>query len=250
MSDEQIADYYKRKQKYDDKTRRLKMRIIRDPNLSAGEKRARVRRIKQQCISCKRDGGTVFGVDGRDLVATCGRTADPCGFNLRVPRGRYLDMRAVLGRFEKQLEKRKVEVIRTKLDLLFGGTDESAAIEQFDALKENMSGYVRSIDLLTDAYLGIVDNVANKQSIQDVDADIFVMKEDLRKMVREYRESGRTAVLRDITDLYIHRLLPAAEKRRNLKYAESRVDRTSTGDVVLVEEPFTLSSLFLDLESE
>ena len=250
MSDEQIADYYKLKQKYNDKLKRLKMRIIRDPNLSTGEKRARVRRIKQECVGCKRNGGTVFAVDGRELVATCGRSADPCDLNIRIPRGRYVDIRSVLARYERRLEERRVDVIRTKLDLLFGSIDESSALEQFESLKEGMSEQVRSVDLLTDVYLGIVNNVENEPAIRDVDADLFVVKEELRRLVVEYKDSGRDSILRDIVDLYSTRLLPAAQKLRALKYSESSVTRSSSGDVTLNEEPFTLSRLLINLDGE
>ena len=75
--DGRIKAYYKLKQKYDDKVQRQKMRILRDTNLTVGEKRARVRLIKKQCVNCKKEGGTVFTTSERILRAVCGNRTNP-----------------------------------------------------------------------------------------------------------------------------------------------------------------------------
>lgn len=248
MSDDQITKYYKLKQRYEDKIKRLKMRIIRDPNLSSKDKRARVNMIKKECIACKRSGGTVFAVDGNDLIATCGHTAEPCDLDLRVPRGKYVDVRELLNRYQKLLNKRKVGIIRTKLDLLFANTDEKTALEKFESLKNGMDRYSSTIEMLSDHYIKTISNNDKLNKIKSIENEFFVMKEELSRMIAEYKEDSRQELLVDIVQLYTERLLPTAESLRNLEYTESRVDRTTSGEVILVEEPFTLSSLFLNLD--
>ena len=52
--------YYKLKEAYEDKYNKAKMKIIKNQALSTREKQQKFKQIKQNCIYCKKDGGSIF----------------------------------------------------------------------------------------------------------------------------------------------------------------------------------------------
>ena len=63
--DEAIAHYYKLKGNYDKKYAHTKHTIFSSLNDDSGSQskklaRAKIKRIKRQCVNCKKNGGTIF----------------------------------------------------------------------------------------------------------------------------------------------------------------------------------------------
>jgi hypothetical protein len=247
--DDRIKAYYKLKQKYEDKIHRQKMRLLRDPNLTVREKRERVRLIKKQCVNCKKEGGTVFSTSDHKLQAVCGNRADPCDLNIEINRGEFADVRNVRRALQKDLEKGKVDIIRTKLDLLFNYADEATSLDRFNRLKEEISQYSKPIEILTESYLSIVNNVKNQQTVQDLDAQLFILTEQLEELIRRFRATPQPGLVTDMVELYITKITPLVSRRRNLLYAEVGVVRGSDDTLRLVEEPYTLGNLLINLDA-
>tara|TARA_Y100000748_G_scaffold302498_1_gene304867 strand:- start:6994 stop:7761 length:768 start_codon:yes stop_codon:yes gene_type:complete len=247
--DGRIKAYYKLKQKYEDKIQRQKMRVLRDPSLTVREKRERVRLIKKQCVNCKKEGGTIFSTSDHTLRAVCGNRGAPCDLNIEISRGEFADVRNVRKTFEEELEKGKVDIIRTKLDLLFNYADEATSLERFNRLKEEISQYSKPIEILTESYLTVVNNVKNQQTIQDLDAQLFTLTEELGSLVERFRTAPQPGLVTDMVELYITRISPLVSRRRELQYAEVDVVRDSDDSLRLVEEPYTLGNLLINLDA-
>jgi len=247
--DGRIKAYYKLKQKYEDKIQRQKMRVLRDPSMTVKEKRGRVRLIKKQCISCKKEGGTIFSTSDRTLRAVCGNRDNPCDLNIEINRGEFADVRNVRKTFEEELEKGKVDIIRTKLDLLFNYADEATSLDKFNKLKEGISQYSKPIEILTDSYLSVVNNVKNHQNIQDLDAQLFTLTEELGSLVERFRTAPQPGLVSDMVELYITKISPLVSRRRELQYTEVDVVRDSDDSLRLVEEPYTLENLLINLDA-
>lgn len=246
--DTRIKAYYKLKQKYDDNIKRQKMRIIRDTNLSIREKRARVRLIKNQCVKCKKEGGTIFTVKDRILRATCGNTTNPCDLDININRGDFQDIREVLASFKDKLEDHKEDIIRTKLDLLFNYVDESKSLERFNKLKKHLEQYSKPIDILTDSYLSIINNTKNKESIEDIDKNLFLLTEEIKLLANKFEDKD---VIKDMVEIYISKITPLVKKRQELKYSKIGIkkEESQTEEIFrLIEEPYTLGDLLIDLD--
>lgn len=247
--DGRIKAYYKLKQKYEDKIQRQKMRILRDSSMTVKEKRGRVRLIKRQCVNCKKEGGTIFSTSDRRLRAVCGNRGNPCDLNIEINRGEFADVRNVRKTLEEELEKGKVDIIRTKLDLLFNYADEATSLDRFNRLKEGISQYSKPIDILTDSYLSAVNNVKNQQTIQDLDAKLFILTEELESLVDIFRTTPQPGLVTDMVELYITKIRHLVSRRRELLYTEVDVVRDSDDSLRLVEEPYTLENLLINLDS-
>lgn len=247
--DSRIKTYYKFKQKYEDKLQRQKMRVLRDSSLTVKEKRERVRLIKKQCINCKKEGGTVFSTSDHILRAVCGNRSNPCNLNMEINRGEFADVRNVRRTFEEELNKGKVNIIRTKLDLLFNYADEATSLERFNKLKEEISQYSKPIEILTNSYLSVTNNVKNQQTIKELDAQLFILTEELGSLVEQFRTIPQPGLVTDMVELYITKISPLVARRRELQYAEVDVVKDFDDSLRLVEEPYTLENLLINLDT-
>jgi hypothetical protein len=91
---ESFNEYYKLKNTYEVKFNKEKQKLIKDKSLSWREKRSEYKKLKPQCINCKRPVGTIFSIkrssneneDFRELRALCGSLTEPCNLNININR--------------------------------------------------------------------------------------------------------------------------------------------------------------------
>ena len=55
-----INEFYKLKNKYENVNHKNKTKIINNPTLSWKERQTEFKKLKPKCINCKRPGGTAF----------------------------------------------------------------------------------------------------------------------------------------------------------------------------------------------
>ena len=245
--EKKIQEYYKLKQKYEDKIVRQKLRILRDDKFTVREKRQRVRLIKKQCVSCKKDGGTEFSRDNHVLRATCGNSTEPCDLNIEINRGDFEDIRIVKQGWMRQANKDKTEIIKTKLDLLFNYVNESQSLERFEKLRTKLRQYTKPLDIVNSSYLSIVNNVSNQKDIEALEADLFVINEELDGLAEQFRSDPQPGLVRDMVEIYMSRIDPVVTKLRRLKYEKSYIEKLGDDSFRLVEEPYTLENLLINL---
>ena len=121
---EAIHGFYSLKEKYNSALEKRRQRLINDPamnwkTLSAQQKARRLAMIKQMCIVCKQDGGSVFTDTDGKLKAICGNISQPCGFHIEVSSGKYISLETLMNESLEEVRATKDEIIRMKLDLLF-----------------------------------------------------------------------------------------------------------------------------------
>ena len=111
-----------------------------------------------------------------------------------------------------------------------------------------MSQYSKPLEELTKSYLSIVNNVKNQQTIQDLDAKLFVLTEELGSLVERFHGTPEPGLITDMVELYITKISPLVARRRELQYAETDIVRSFDDTLHLVEEPYTLESLLINLD--
>jgi hypothetical protein len=168
---------------------------------------------------------------------------------MEINRGEFADVRNVRRTFEEELNKGKVNIIRTKLDLLFNYADEATSLERFNKLKEEISQYSKPIEILTNSYLSVTNNVKNQQTIKELDAQLFILTEELGSLVEQFRTIPQPGLVTDMVELYITKISPLVARRRELQYAEVDVVKDFDDSLRLVEEPYTLENLLINLDT-
>ena len=89
-----ITDYYKLKQKYENKIAIEKKKILENDSLTSKEKHKKFLQIKKTCINCKKSGGTIFSNNNNNISAVCG-AINPCKLNIQINRGYFFNIRLI-----------------------------------------------------------------------------------------------------------------------------------------------------------
>ena len=84
--------YYKLKEKYYNNIDKKRSYIKKDNTLTTSEKRKRIKELKNKCVNCGKEGGTIFDETNGMLKARC-NASDPCDLNMNIKRVFYNNAR-------------------------------------------------------------------------------------------------------------------------------------------------------------
>lgn len=240
---EAIDQYYKLKDKYESKITKDKQKILSITGLSKKEKHARYARVKKLCVNCNRDGGTLFSNKNRVLKAICGVTSSPCKLDIEIQLGEYDSKLNILNYNKQYKNQSELDIIKIKLDLLFKFIEESEAVDQYQNKKniylEEQKDYH---SLLTDVLM-ITDNPTKISNLNDSIVSLYEHVESLKELHKLYYSDEKNELIKDMIELYNSKILPNADRIRNLTYAYNNVDEKEDGTYELMQKPYTLFQL-------
>jgi len=240
---EAISGYYKLKRKYDESNNKQKMKIIKNKSLSMKEKRQKFKQFKEKCINCKGLGGTIFSNNNRTLRAVCG-SSTPCTLNIEIKKGRYMNIREVGEKYLNEINNLKTQIIETKLNLLFGYTDETEVLKTFTLLRERLGKFTETFLELRGYYLDIVNDTENMKTIIEAEKSLFVEKESLKNLHKLFDDSQNMNYINDMVEKYISIIDPLVNKIRNLKYKHVVIETDNIDHTEhLIEKPYTFEEL-------
>jgi hypothetical protein len=116
---EKLNEYYKLKNKYENKRQSQINTILKNDKLTMKQKQEKFRKLNTNCINCGRNVGTIFNNDGGVLTAICGDNVSPCNLDIKLNRGKFLNLEELIDVFQSGVDELKEEIIATKMDLLF-----------------------------------------------------------------------------------------------------------------------------------
>jgi hypothetical protein len=251
---EAIEYYFKLKQTYEEKIKRQKKRIFSNDSLSLKDKRLKLKQLKKTCIHCKKNGGTIFNVDGRQLTAICG-AANPCKLNITIDRGQYENIQKRKLTLFHEIQFIHADIIMTKLNLLFNYIDEASAISSFDEFREDLDIISKNYTDESLKYIEITQPESRKTALKEYQATLFTETELLRNLHREYHKEPKQLLITAMVEKYITEIQPLVTKIRETSYTYSSVEKES--DITskdptnrLVELPYTLEQLYIEETKE
>jgi len=226
--DRAINNYYRLKHDYESPFNKKKEAIIRNKALSKGQKRDRFNRIRRKCINCNRAGGTIFSNKDKILKAVCGNTQHPCNLNIEIVKGSYMQVSDMKDIIFNDLENNKTEIIKTKLNYLFGYITEEEVTEQFEIAKID---YTVDKQIYTSLEKRVNDTLnKNKEEITEINTNMYLYIDEFRQIIKNYFEDNNGAYLRDANEVYISRIKPATERLRDIKYKQMGVEYDEEDD--------------------
>ena len=212
-----ISSYYKLKQKYETSNNRQKEKIIKNKSLSDKEKRQKFRQLKKKCVNCQGFGGTIFSNDNRTLRAVCG-SSTPCTLNIEINKGRYMNIRELAEKYLDEINNLKIQIIETKLNLLFGYAEEAEVLRIFTQLRERLGIFTETFLGIRASYLDIVNDTENMKAINEAMKSLFVEKEKLKNLHQSFDDSQNYSYINEMVEKYVSIIDPLVNKTRNLKY--------------------------------
>ena len=150
-----LEEYYKLKDEYDSTMLKARRKIIRDRTLDKSAKLKAIASLKPKCANCGKLGGMVFTSEGAILRARCTAIEGPCALDIEINRGDFDTVQVLHSYVSGECEEARTNIIRTKLNMLFGFISETEAMATFAEQKEEFD----SLDF----------------SLRDMDKDFMVL---------------------------------------------------------------------------
>ena len=242
---ERLDEYYRLKNKYDTVIKEKKNNILKDENLSMKQKREKYKLLKFRCINCERSVNTIFDINDGILTAICGDKISPCKLNIKINRGKYLDIRTLIDVFGSGADDTKEEIISTKLDLLFGYENEHSTIKKFTELKKELEADLEATAEYVTTFLGIITNQKNQENLQNKMKMVYHNINTIKSTMKEFDETGVLQLIKDVISLYITELKPLIVDINRLQYQNKTVEEYSDETYHLIRDVYTLSSLLV-----
>ena len=242
---ERLDEYYRLKNKYDTVIKEKKNNILKDENLSMKQKREKYKLLKFRCINCERSVNTIFDINDGILTAICGDKISPCKLNIKINRGKYLDIRTLIDVFGSGADDTKEEIISTKLDLLFGYENEQSTIKKFTELKKELEADLEATAEYVTTFLGIITNQKNQENLQNKMKMVYHNINTIKSTMKEFDETGVLQLIKDVISLYITELKPLIVDINRLQYQNKTVEEYSDETYHLIRDVYTLSSLLV-----
>ena len=215
---ERLDEYYRLKNKYDTVIKEKKNSILKDDNLSMKQKREKYKLLKFRCINCERNVNTIFNINDGVLTAICGDKINPCKLNIKINRGKYLDIRTLIDVFETGADDIKEEIISAKLDLLFGYETEQKTIKIFKGLKKELEADLETSAEYVTEFLDIINNQKNQPELQSKLKKFYNYITTIKGTMKEFDETGVLQLIKDVITLYHTELTPLIVDMNRLQY--------------------------------
>jgi len=195
-----VNNYYELKKKYED-SKIQSINTIKNQNIDKKEKKKKIKKIKLKCINCDQNGGTSFWKDGNFLNATCGNTKTPCNLSIRILSCMNLsenDIRTA----EDELHTAKQNIIKLKLDTLFGYIDEKTSIKKFNEnvkiIEDNKRIDKTLINDVNKSFFEIQNDSKKQNFIRTKMNIIYNELYEIRNLMDEYNQIKNKKLLKDI----------------------------------------------------
>ena len=241
--DEVLMRYYTLKSEYEAKRAAQKNRILRNITLSTAAKRQKLMRLQAKCISCGKNGGTIFSNTDGTLSAVCGHTGKPCSLNIKIVRKQAMPSNEVADLFKEGVERSKKGIMESKLNILFDYVSEEKGLSMFSDVKEQLDSDSKTFTKAVDMFYDVVENKTRDSDLKAKKLELYLLVREMKEMLEQYKTGGEDATLAAITNLYSDRLVPTAVEIRNLKYQYSGVERLDDDVHKLLQEEYTPGSV-------
>jgi hypothetical protein len=242
---EAIKDFYKLKTTYEKKYEDYVKKIIKNKDLTTREKQQKVARFKHKCVSCNKDGGTLFIVEKNVLKASCNNVNDPCGLNIVIDKGFVYNLEEYINDFSEDVENEKEEIIKMKMNVLFNYKTESEIIDSFEKMKEEFETDYTLMEENLLKLKNIVNNNMELIELKKQNNEITFIIEEIIQTMKEYNKTYNSKIIKNIVETYTERLLPLVKKHMDTKYKVNGVIYNEEDNTYhLVQKKYTYFDLF------
>jgi hypothetical protein len=243
--DDAMQNYYKLKQEYNKNLNREVTKLADNNVLTLSEKRERFSQFKRKCINCGQYGGTIFKQNNNILIAHCGAD-QPCNLNIQLQKAKYNNIINEITNLSTLVNDDKIKIIITKLNFLFGFTNETTTLSVYNDLKTDLIYKVKYYQKLNEKYIDIINNISNRDEIKKANESLFLIIQNFKDLIKNFNETGETKFMKDAVELYNESINKLATDIRQLKYVYNIVeqdDRETPPTYYLIQEIYTPSQL-------
>ena len=237
---EVLDNYYNLKNQYDTEYKNKRTNIIKKHKKDYSKIKKDIKNIKRYCINCKKLGGTLFSNNDGVLTAQCSVEDNPCNLDIRISKGSIIDIDDFYHQTMDDIEIDKINIISTKLDLLFGLENENITFKLFDDYKTDYKNNLKIIKEIENfntqknsVEIKRKNSKQDKDIVENIEKKIFLKSKhsELQNLIKKYRDSiynykkeNKQSFLRDALLKYNNEILPLINNIRKVKYDEQNVN--------------------------
>ncbi len=195
-----VNQYYELKERYE-KHKHAVIRKIKNKDWSKQKKIAEVKNAKFKCVVCGEEGGTRFWKDENFLRAICGSRTKPCKLDISILSSLTIPD-ADIEESLQRVETAKQEIIKLKMDNLFGYIDEKTSVYKFERNIEiiknqgNMDLYLKND--VNESYYNMQNNVEKTNFISKKMNVVYSGLAEIRRLLEEYEKTGNNILIKEI----------------------------------------------------
>ena len=221
----ELEDFYKKKSLYKKEYNYIKHTIVNNEfyrQLPRNEQQIAIRNIKQNCIQCKKKGGTKF-IEGFDeeknyrfVKMTCGNESSPCNLFSFLTIPKVYSFQRIIEEQESSIEQLKKDLINLKNKGIYGLITNEDAVKKYKEIKEQLSEvYMLHTSFFKD-YMQIIENEQKEANKTEILLKIDEVLTEMRVYLGDFNDLQNTHSLKVAVNKYIHDLLPKLmDLRRN-----------------------------------
>ena len=230
--DEAIEKFYKLKQKYEANYRSKILTPILTSELSAREKRAKLRNSpKPKCVNCGREVGTVFSItidsehnDDKHFIAKCGDLQDPCPLSIDLYYSPVYRFNKILDEDLTVMESIKKDIIKAKNDLLFGYKNQESGFTTFEESAKKLNEIAQMYNANLEDYIMATDDPKDAVKLNELKKEFGVKLKDYSSILASYKTSLNQDYINNAVEYYINEIKPIEVEMRNLKYRRCTIE--------------------------
>ena len=163
-TDPQILKFYQAKADYERGYHKSKRTIAKNKTLSTDEKKRRLAGLRGRCPGCEMVGRSTFERKPGMLVATCPKGSG-CPYSFTVNATEVESLRKEQSELETLNVEMETEVIKAKLDLLFGYETQANTLREFSRLRPRAEAVRTKLNDVQAAYWKIVTRAEEKDAL-------------------------------------------------------------------------------------
>ena len=250
LSEEKKTDYYQKlykyyslKKKYNDHKQAMITKIINSDQDNYLKKQL-YSKLQFKCVNCQKLGGTIFNESSEQLRAVCGNLESPCDLDLSIEKKKVDLAPKLVENFLLNINNKKREMVKMKLNFLFNYITEEEAVNNFDKIKEELNNlqenYLELYKFLKDA----VDNQEINTLIDEKILENEELKNQFRETIALYESTKQISYIKDAVDLYQSKIQVLDKEVQNLNYKIKFVDVNEGGNK-LVQKRYDIDDIEL-----
>lgn len=248
-----LNTYFQLKAAYETKYKQRVRSITKRDDLTNKQKRAKVRKIKMKCIGCKRNVGTIFSNKNNTYSAVCGDKEDACPLDISLKRGIYVHLPTEIATLQKTIQDVEINIIYTKLDLLFGFINEEEMLQEFEEQKEYHKIDTNNSDTFKQIYKLLLNKEERNTTEKTAIENKYTFLQEYETEISEYLATDNVQVIHDSIASYIDVLIPILRDIADNKYMERYVEveaskQKELGKRILIQKPQILAYEGLNIE--
>jgi hypothetical protein len=239
---EAIKEYFSLKEQYEQtKTIEKKSFLKTNKELSWREKRNLFKSMNYRCINCNRYVNTIFKINvknnvNKHLIALCGDKSDPCPLNININLGLTLTYENGYNINQELVSDIKMDIIKSKNNLLFGYSSSSDGIETWDKLKTELASLIDISEYTKKALMNITNNIKKKEKIAELQQLYYKQIEMIKLYVEQYKASNNDSLIDDAVKLYVNELIVTSKELDMLLYSYRQVEYDNDENVYKLNE--------------